>query len=155
MSQSLVPFQPPAFHPANDIIVSGEHNLQPASSAREWLRLGRHIYDNRGAPLKIIDWYSNAPVVLEYVMDAAELIAIPPYNHHFNIGDWKNVYQRQIRQVDYWANQFDDVTTYAWRGNHHQRETHGRIAIEYANPQTMTAAEKACLKYIQQGEHLV
>jgi hypothetical protein len=152
MSQPVTPYQPCTISPATEIIVSGERCLHPALSARKWLRTGHYIYDTRGVPLTVVDWYENVPVVLAYVRDA-DLASIPRFDHHFNIGDWKHVYRPQIRQVDYWANQFPGTTLHLWHGHRHQRETHGRIAIENRPPQTLTVAEQAALQYIQHGKY--
>jgi hypothetical protein len=152
MDQAIAPAQAIEYYLGGQIIVSGEPVLRPALSAREWLCMGRYIYDVQGAPLKILDWNTDSPVILAYVRDD-ELGSIPRFNQRFNISNWKNVYQPQIREIDYWANRFPNARPHAWRGNNHQHETHGRIAIENAPPQTLTVAERACLNYIQQGEY--
>lgn len=159
MSQQIVPFQPSMQvvqlipYNGSNIIVSGEQSQQPAASAQQWVRMGHHIYAENGAPIKVINWNENAPKVLAYVA-GPELLGIPHFRKVFNIADWKYVYQPQIRQMDYWAGQMQ-ANIYGWRGNYHQRETHGQIYIEKCPPQTLTVAEQACLNYIQQGEYLL
>jgi hypothetical protein len=136
--------------PANvqQIYVSGE-GVQPAHTAREWLRTGHYIWDAAGNPMTVHDWDENQPAVLVY-LDPVAASAHPPINIGFEIGLWRRVYQPQIRQVDYWAGQ-NDIVPSRWHGSHDQIETRGRLHIEGLPDNQLTVAQLAARDYIRSG----
>jgi hypothetical protein len=135
-------------HAITEIIVSNIDEVQPVDTAEYWLRMGHYIFDaSNGMPL-VIGPDGNCCL-------APTTISHPRFDEWFNIGEHKNSFQRQIKNLDWRLHQIG-VAVKGWpcTGHQYRLKPGDRLDIERKPVYELTRVEFKALEYIERGKYI-